>query len=91
MNDDRPYPYMTLNDDMKSYIQTYEVAYKKGDFLVLYTDGFEKQFSLTGFVSVFASIDLKELEEKLKLIDTYLSEKSAENWGDERTVAIIQL
>jgi serine/threonine protein phosphatase PrpC len=89
--DDRPYPYITLNEDMKTFIQTYDIPYEKGDFLVLYTDGFEDQFSLPEFTSIFASENLKEVEEKLKNIDDVLSEKETKKWGDERTIVVTQI
>ena len=88
---DRSYPYITLNEDMKTYIQTYDIPCEKGDFLALYTDGFEDQFSLPEFVSIFANEDLKGVEEKLKNIDNVLSEKEGKRWGDERTMVVVQI
>jgi serine/threonine protein phosphatase PrpC len=88
---DRSYPYITLNEDMKTYIQTYDIPYEKGDFLVLYTDGFEDQFSSPEFVSIFASKNVKEIEEKLKNIDDVLSKNDTKKWGDERTIVVTQI
>lgn len=91
VNDNKTYPYITLNSDMKDYVQAYEIPYEKGDLLVLYTDGFENQFSLAKFTSIFASKNLDEVKKKLESLDVKLSKKDSEKWGHERTMAVVQL
>jgi len=79
------------DDNQLKYIDFYTWDYRAGDFLVLFSDGFENHFSRKDFVSALNGDDLKEIEKRLKEEDEKLIIKDEEKYGHERTILLTKL
>jgi len=79
------------DNHLLKHIDFYTLNYEKGDFLVLFSDGFENHFSKNDFISVFKGENQKEIEKKIRQEDEKLITIDGEKYGHERTILFSKL
>ena len=79
------------DDRQLKFIDFWTLDYQSGDFLILFSDGFENHFSQKNFLSVFKGNHLKEIADQIKSVDEKLILKNNEKYGSERTILLTKL
>ena len=77
--------------DVSEYIDHYEIPCELGDFLLLWSDGFENHFGIAEFISLFAPFDLDSLRDDILKLDEKLVAQDNEKFGHERTLLVVKL
>lgn len=85
--------YGVLNGKMKisKYINLYDLNFKPGDILTLFTDGFENHFTSEKFRKIFRTRNLSKLKKEILKIDKELNNQDEHTYGLERTLLALLL
>jgi serine/threonine protein phosphatase PrpC len=75
---------------LEKYLDQYQWSYQVGDYLVLFSDGFENHFSSAEFLHLFTG-DLSDFTEKLKIVDLELRTRDEKLYGSERTLIVSRI
>ena len=73
------------------YVETYQRPYRKGDRLLLFSDGFEHHFGAKEFRQLFKTGKLVDIRRRIKEADALLVRKNEMKYGKERTLVIAEL
>ena len=77
-------------EGLEKYLDYYQWSYKPGDYLVLFSDGFENHFSATEFISLFSG-DLANFANQLAVVDESLRPQDDKKYGSERTLIVSRI
>lgn len=77
--------------DVAPYVEYVTQVYLPGDYLLLFSDGFENHFSVDVFIRIFAEKNASTLEKHIRVLDDELVSRDNETYGRERTLLIAHL